>query len=108
MRSCGKLLKSNGCNPEKSRAPRTRNPAAGGSASGVDAKNIGQEKRRETNRTDDLSQAPLIGVYDGRQRIGSVVQLSERKFAALDLDGVDLGRFGTLKAAARAVPGGAS
>lgn len=83
-----------------------RNPAAGGSASGVDAKNIGQENNSETNRSDDFSQAPLIGVYAGRQRLGSIVQISDRRFAALDLDGTDLGRFGTLKAASRAVPGG--
>lgn len=73
------------------------------------ARQLGESDEKNSKRNASVSQVFLnASVYDGRHRIGSVVQISDRTFAALNMDGADLGRFGTLKAASRAIPGGAA
>lgn len=92
---------------------QTRNPAAGGTARGADAevqkaRQLGESDVRKSKSRAPISQENLIGVYDGRERIGSIGPVGEHEFVALSLDGAELGRFRSLRAAGAAFPGGAA
>ncbi|CAA0096909.1 Uncharacterised protein [Starkeya nomas] len=94
-------------------APETQGPAAVAATGGAKAKaqkaqkarRLGKSDLRKSKRNAPVSQVFLIGVYGGRERIGSIRQDGEYVFVAMDLDGVSLGRFRTLRAASRAIPG---
>jgi hypothetical protein len=43
-------------------------------------------------------------VYDGPDAVGSVVLASGGQYIAIDVTGAEIGRFGSLRAATRAIP----
>lgn len=107
MRSCRKLLKSNGHGPDVPGSER-QNAPAGGFCEGA------KQRKRPRGATFSKSNADaadaqvflnegLTSVYDGTRRIGALVEASPRHVHAFDATGERIGDYPTRRAAVAAV-----
>ena len=56
-----------------------------------------------TKQIPSITTAGALGVYDGRQRAGTVIR-QDAEFFAFDIDGVCIGVFDTMIEATRKIP----